>query len=58
MTDHQQASNVIATLLATWAFRIAAPDVMQLAKVSIIFVGVAIASFGAIDFGWLGFISE
>lgn len=53
----KKASNVIATLLATWAFMITPPDMKKLANVSAIMVGIIIASYGEIQFVMTGFIS-
>ena len=47
----------MATLLATWAFGIAPPNMKTLANVSFIVIGVAVASFGEIQFVLLGFLS-
>jgi drug/metabolite transporter (DMT)-like permease len=52
-----QATNAVATLLATWAFGMAAPSLNKLLNVSAIVIGVAIASFGELKFDGLGFIS-
>lgn len=51
-----KATNSVATLLTTWLFRIAPPNLRVLANVSIIVAGVVIASFGEIQFHMLGFI--
>ncbi|KAK7914005.1 hypothetical protein PG985_011708 [Apiospora marii] len=53
-----KATNSVATLLTTWLFRIAAPDLKVLANVSVIVLGVVIASFGEIKFHMLGFIYQ
>lgn len=45
----------MATLLATWAFRITPPNAKVLGNVSIIVLGVVIASFGEIKFVLSGF---
>ena len=47
----------MATLLATWIFGIAPPSMRTLANVSLIVLGVVIASFGEIKFDLIGFIS-
>ena len=58
-TDFQfnkhQATNAVATLLATWIFGLAPPSMKTLANVSAIVVGVAIASYGEIKFDLTGF---
>ncbi|KAI8953650.1 triose-phosphate transporter family-domain-containing protein [Xylaria longipes] len=53
-----KATNAVATLLATWAFGMAAPNLNKLVNVSAIVVGVAIASFGELKFDGLGFIIQ
>jgi hypothetical protein len=51
-----QATNAVATLLATWIFGLAAPDLRKLANVSTIVIGIAIASYGEIKFDMVGFL--
>ncbi|KAH8662299.1 triose-phosphate transporter family-domain-containing protein [Xylariales sp. PMI_506] len=53
-----KATNAVATLIATWLFGMAAPNLKVLANVSIIVVGVAIASFGELKFHMIGFIVQ
>ncbi|KAI0506560.1 triose-phosphate transporter family-domain-containing protein [Xylaria bambusicola] len=53
-----KATNAVATLLATWAFGMAAPNLNKLVNVSAIVIGVAIASFGELKFDGLGFIIQ
>lgn len=53
-----KATNAVATLIATWAFGIAPANFKTLGNVSIIVVGVVIASFGEIKFDMLGFIIQ
>ncbi|GAP86326.2 putative DMT family organic anion transporter [Rosellinia necatrix] len=53
-----KATNAVATLLATWAFGMAAPNLNKLLNVSAIVIGVAIASFGELKFDGLGFIIQ
>ncbi|KAI1815182.1 triose-phosphate transporter family-domain-containing protein [Poronia punctata] len=53
-----KATNAVATLLATWAFGMAAPNLNKLLNVSTIVIGVAIASFGELKFDGLGFIIQ
>ncbi|KAI5459052.1 triose-phosphate transporter family-domain-containing protein [Mariannaea sp. PMI_226] len=50
-----KATNAVATLLATWAFRIAPPNLKVLGNVATIVVGVVIASFGEVKFNLVGF---
>ncbi|KAH6884594.1 triose-phosphate transporter family-domain-containing protein [Thelonectria olida] len=53
-----KATNAVATLLATWAFRIAPPNFKVLGNVAAIVVGVVIASFGEIKFDTVGFMYQ
>ena len=55
-TDSIQATNSVATLLATWIFGLAPPNMKTLANVSTIVIGVAIASYGEIKFDLTGFL--
>lgn len=53
-----KATNAVATLLATWIFGLAPPDMKKLANVSLIVIGIAIASFGEIKFDLVGFVVQ
>ncbi|THC98075.1 hypothetical protein EYZ11_002427 [Aspergillus tanneri] len=53
-----KATNAVATLLATWAFGIAPPNLRTLGNVFLIVVGVVIASFGEIKFDVFGFLIQ
>ncbi|KAK8141286.1 solute carrier 35 member [Beauveria asiatica] len=53
-----KASNAVVTLLATWAFKIVPPNFKVLGNVSLIVLGVIIASFGEIQFHALGFLFQ
>lgn len=53
-----QATTAVATLIATWAFRIAPPNVKVLGNVTVIVLGVVIASFGEIKFVFSGFMFQ
>ncbi|KAI1342549.1 triose-phosphate transporter family-domain-containing protein [Xylariaceae sp. FL0016] len=53
-----KATNVVATLIATWMFGMAAPSMKTLANVSVIVVGIIIASFGELKFDMFGFIVQ
>ncbi|KAJ5952509.1 uncharacterized protein N7479_010922 [Penicillium vulpinum] len=53
-----KATNAVATLLATWAFGIAPTNLKTLGNVSLIVVGVVIASFGEIKFEMVGFLIQ
>jgi hypothetical protein len=48
----------MAVLVTTWAFGVANPKMKVLVNVSIIVLGVAIASFGEISFSWIGFFYQ
>ncbi|KAK0612722.1 putative sugar phosphate/phosphate translocator [Lasiodiplodia hormozganensis] len=50
-----KSTNAAATLLATWAFRLAPPNLRQLANVSVIVFGVTLATFGEANFSGFGF---
>lgn len=58
MPPAAQATTAVATLLATWAFRIAPPNVKVLGNVTVIVLGVVIASFGEIKFVFSGFMFQ
>lgn len=53
-----KATNVVATLIATWAFGMVAPSMKTLANVLIIVIGVGIASFGELKFDMIGFLVQ
>ena len=53
-----QATNAVVTLIATWAFGIAPTNFKTLGNVSIIVIGVVIASFGEIKFDMVGFLIQ
>ncbi|KAH8883599.1 TPT-domain-containing protein [Thozetella sp. PMI_491] len=53
-----KATNVVATLLATWAFGMAQPNMKPLLNVLVIVFGVAIASFGELKFELTGFLFQ
>lgn len=53
-----QATTAVAVLLATWAFAIAPPNMKVLGNISIIVVGVVIASLGEIKFEIWGFVYQ
>ncbi|KAJ5098650.1 sugar phosphate/phosphate translocator, partial [Penicillium argentinense] len=53
-----KATNVVVTLVATWAFGIAPTSMKTLANVGIIVIGVMIASVGEIKFDLLGFLIQ
>ncbi len=49
---------MVATLLATWAFGMAQPNMKPLLNVLVIVAGVAIASFGELKFELVGFVGR
>ncbi|KAM3499379.1 hypothetical protein MY10362_007360 [Beauveria mimosiformis] len=53
-----KASNAVVTLVATWAFNIASPNLKFLGNVAFIVFGVMIATFGEIQFHLLGFFFQ
>ncbi|PSR81076.1 triose-phosphate transporter family-domain-containing protein [Coniella lustricola] len=53
-----KATTAVAVLLATWAFAIAPPNMKVLGNISIIVVGVVIASLGEIKFEIWGFVYQ
>ncbi|KAJ5107227.1 sugar phosphate/phosphate translocator [Penicillium angulare] len=53
-----KATNAVVTLIATWAFGIAPTNFKTLGNVTIIVIGVIIASFGEIQFDMLGFLIQ
>ena len=54
----KQATTPVATLLASWTLRTEAPNMNKLFVVSVIVVGVIIASFGEIAFVLIGVIYQ
>ncbi|KAF3015922.1 solute carrier 35 member [Neopestalotiopsis sp. 37M] len=53
-----KATNAVATLVTTWVFGMAAPNMKVLLNVSVIVIGVAIASFGELKFEMFGFLVQ
>jgi hypothetical protein len=53
-----KATTPMAVLLAGWAVGMARPDLKQFLNVSIIILGVMIASFGEINFVLIGFLFQ
>ncbi|GAM83858.1 hypothetical protein ANO11243_018480 [Dothideomycetidae sp. 11243] len=53
-----KATTPVAVLLATWSFGIAPLNLATLGNVSIIVVGVAIASLGEVQFNFIGFLIQ
>lgn len=54
----KQASAPVAVLITSWLFRVANPKMKVLLNVMVIVLGVALASFGEIQFSWIGFIYQ
>ena len=48
----------VVTLLVSWAMRVSPPNMKTLGNVSLIVVGVVIASFGEIQFVLIGFLFQ
>lgn len=57
-SDNFQAFTPVAVLIAGWALKIEKPDYSKLAKVALIVIGIALASFGEIDFVMAGFLYQ
>lgn len=55
---NQQAFTPVAVLVAGWVLQIEAVDLKKLGNVSFIVIGVALASFGEIDFVLTGFLYQ
>lgn len=53
-----QAASPIATLLATWAFRLRPVSYSTLSNILVIALGVAIASYGEVSFNTIGIILQ
>ncbi|QPC79446.1 hypothetical protein HYE68_010198 [Fusarium pseudograminearum] len=53
-----KATGPVFTLIASWAWGVAQPDAKTFGNIMIIVVGVAIASFGEIEFSVWGFIFQ
>lgn len=53
-----KATTPMAVLLAGWALGVSQPTTKQMANVSVIILGVIIASFGEIDFVLVGFLIQ
>lgn len=53
-----KSTTPVTVLLCSWAFRVSNPDMKTLANVTVIVIGVAIASFGEIKFNILGFLFQ
>lgn len=57
-TDRIQATMPVVTLLVSWVMRVAPPSLKTLGNVSLIVLGVIIASLGEIKFVLIGFLFQ
>ncbi|KAH8811924.1 triose-phosphate transporter [Xylogone sp. PMI_703] len=53
-----KASAPVAVLLVSWIFRVSDPNMAVLMNIIVIVFGVALASYGEIDFNWIGFFFQ
>jgi len=53
-----KATTPVAVLLASWSLGVSQPNMKVLFNVSFIVIGVVIASFGEIEFNWIGFFFQ
>lgn len=53
-----KAASPVAVLFTSWAFGVAEPNLAKFLNILVIVVGVAIASFGEINFSMIGFIYQ
>ncbi|KAF4972065.1 hypothetical protein FSARC_1283 [Fusarium sarcochroum] len=53
-----KSTGPVCVLIASWIWGVAQPDSKTFGNVMLIVAGVAIASFGAIEFSWMGFIFQ
>ena len=58
MLTSWQATTPVAVLLSSWALGVSQPNLRVFLNVSVIVVGVVIASFGEIKFVWIGVIYQ
>jgi Triose-phosphate Transporter family len=58
LTNIIQATTPVAVLIASWALGVSQPNLKIFINVSVIVVGVIIASFGEIKFVWIGVIYQ
>ena len=58
MTNERQATMPVAVLLTSWVLRVAPPSMKTLGNVSLIVVGVMIASIGELKFDLTGFLYQ
>ncbi|GAB1314296.1 Sugar phosphate transporter domain-containing protein [Madurella fahalii] len=53
-----KAAAPVAVLLTAWAWGVEQPSLKRFLNILLIVCGVALASFGAIDFSWAGFLFQ
>ncbi|SPJ72549.1 related to triose phosphate/3-phosphoglycerate/phosphate translocator [Fusarium torulosum] len=53
-----KSTGPVFTLIASWVWGVAQPDTKTFGNVMLIVAGVALASFGEIEFSWWGFIFQ
>jgi drug/metabolite transporter (DMT)-like permease len=53
-----KSASPVAVLLTTWAWRLEDPSLKRFLNVMFIVAGVALASFGEIDFSFIGFLFQ
>ncbi|KAK2002689.1 triose-phosphate transporter [Colletotrichum falcatum] len=53
-----KAGAPVAVLFASWAWGVADPSMKTLYNILLIVAGVALASFGEIEFSWIGFVFQ
>lgn len=58
LTNPRQATTPVAVLLAGWSLGVSTPNLKVFLNVSIIVIGVVIASIGEIKFVWIGVIYQ
>jgi hypothetical protein len=58
LTRTPQATTPVAVLISSWVLGVAQPNLRVFLNVSVIVVGVIVASIGEIKFVWIGFIYQ
>lgn len=53
-----KSASPVAVLFTSWAFGVAEPNLAKFVNILVIVVGVAIASFGEVNFSMIGFIYQ
>ncbi|KAM3545544.1 hypothetical protein ARSEF1564_001538 [Beauveria bassiana] len=57
-TQMLKAGSPVAVLFTSWAFGVAEPNLAKFINILVIVIGVAVASFGEINFSLIGFIYQ